>query len=76
MNHWQIEAKDSRMKIDNALRIIDENIKLVRESKRELNQQQETENNLIKNQKAYLILVDELVYNVLRAFKKTKHELS
>jgi|TARA_B100001245_G_scaffold46897_1_gene30672 hypothetical protein len=76
MNHWQIEAKDSRMKIDNALRIIDENIKLVRESKRELNQQQETENNLIKNQKAYLILVDELVYNVLQAFKKTKHELS
>ena len=64
MNHWQIEAKDSRMKIDNALRIIDENIKLVRESKRELNQQQETENNLIKNQKAYLILVDQLVYNV------------
>ena len=49
MNHWQIEAKDSRMKIDNALRIIDENIKLVRESKRELNQQQETEIILIKN---------------------------
>jgi len=72
MNHWQIEAKDSRMKIDNALRIIDENIKLVRESKRELNRKDLSP----ENQKVYLVLVSELVYTVLESFRETKHALS